>query len=330
MLEVLAHLDDAVEVAADQLALADLLGRDARLFRQDAVGQLLGRHFEREEADHGTVRDLGLPILAVLLAIGLHGVERDVGGERGLSHRGTAGQDQKIGLVQAAQQLVELAQTGGHAGQLAGAVVGGLGGAHRIGQGLAERLEAAVGLADAGQVIELLLGDLDLLDRGFLERRLEGAVHYVLAQRDQLAQQEEVVHQPAEVAGVDHVHRRSRQARQIGRAASGLHVVVVFDVGLQGDRADQLAPLDQPGEGVEQLAVQRIGEMLTLEEFRDPVIGGVVDQDRAQQRLLRLEVVRRFADGRELDDPAFGCLFVFLGLHGEPFNRERGARVVLS
>jgi hypothetical protein len=38
--------------------------------------------------------------------------------------------------------------------------------------------------------------------------------------------------------------------------------------------------------------VQRLEEMRRLEEVRDPVEGVVVDQDRAQQRLLRLDIVR--------------------------------------
>ena len=107
--------------------------------------------------------------VAMLLAIGLGGVEGDVGGERGLSHRRAAGQDDQVRPVQAAQQLVELEQAGGDAGELAGAVVGRFGGDHGLGQRGAERLEAAFGLAGAGEVVELLFGGLDLLERGLLE-----------------------------------------------------------------------------------------------------------------------------------------------------------------
>ena len=100
---------------------------------------------------------LGAPS-TMLLAIGPGGVEGDVGGERAFAHRGPAGQDDQVGPVQAAQQLVELDEARGHAGELADAVVGRLGRHRRLGEGGAERLEAALGLAGAGEVVELLLG----------------------------------------------------------------------------------------------------------------------------------------------------------------------------
>ncbi len=40
-------------------------------------------------------------------------------------------------------------------------------------------------------------------------------------------------------------------------------------------------------------AMHRLEEMLRLEEIRDPVEGLVVDEDRAEQRLLGLDVLRR-------------------------------------
>ena len=43
-------------------------------------------------------------------------------------------------------------------------------------------------------------------------------------------------------------------------------------------------------DGLEDAAVDRIGEMLRREEFGDPLIGLVVGQQRAEQRLLRLQV----------------------------------------
>ena len=179
--ELSAHRYHAVEIATGDLALTDFLGGDACLFRQDAVGELLGRHFEGEEAHDRAVDDLGLTVVAMLLAVGFHRVEGDVGGECGLSHRRTAGQDQQIRLVQAAEQLVELGKACGDARELARAIVGGFGRDHRLGQRRAERPEAAIGLADAREVIEFLFRDFDLLDRGLVQSRLEGAVDDVLA-----------------------------------------------------------------------------------------------------------------------------------------------------
>ena len=61
------------------------------------------------------------------------------------------------------------------------------------------------------------------------------------------------------------------------------------------------ALLDQPHHGREDPAMHRLVEMLRPQELRDPVIGLVVDQDRAEQRLLGFDVVRLGAEaGRRL------------------------------
>ena len=197
--------------------------------------------------------------------------------------------------MQAAQKLVELEEAGGDAGELADAAVGRLGRDRGLGQRDAEGLEAALGLAGAREVVELLLGHLDLVQRGFIDVAAEGAVDHALAEIDELAAQIEVVHRLAERRGIDHVHRRRRQAGEVGGTAGRLHVLVLLDVGLQRDGAHDLAALDQPRQRIEQLAVQGIGEVLGPQELGDALVGGVVDQDGAQQRLLRLEIVRRLA-----------------------------------
>ena len=48
VLELVANREHAVEVGADQLALADLLRRDLGLLGDHARGELLGRHFQGE------------------------------------------------------------------------------------------------------------------------------------------------------------------------------------------------------------------------------------------------------------------------------------------
>ena len=69
MLQLLRHLDDAVELVGIDAAAADALGRNIGLLGDDAGGELLGRHFQREEADHGAVeRGLGVAVGPVGLA----------------------------------------------------------------------------------------------------------------------------------------------------------------------------------------------------------------------------------------------------------------------
>ena len=52
---LLTGLDQALELGLVDHAAADLLRRNAGPLRHDAGGELLGRHFEREEADHRAV-----------------------------------------------------------------------------------------------------------------------------------------------------------------------------------------------------------------------------------------------------------------------------------
>ena len=200
--------------------------------------------------------------------------------------------------MQAAQQLVELEEARGDAGQLAGAVIGGLGRHRRFGEGGPEGLEAALDLAGAGEVVQLLFGQLDLLQRHFVDIRAEGAVDHALADVDELPTEIEVVHRAAERGGVDHVYGRRRQAREVPGAARRLHRLVLLDIGLERDGAHHLTALDQARQRVEQLAVQGIGEVLGAQEFGHPLVGCVVDQDGAQQRLFRLEIVRRLAQAQ--------------------------------
>ena len=101
-----------------------------RLGGEDAVGELLGRHLEREEADDAALalilRRAGEDALEALAGDG----EGDIGGEGGLAHGGARGKDGEIALAEAAELLVENAQARGEAGEAAAAAVGGIGDLH--------------------------------------------------------------------------------------------------------------------------------------------------------------------------------------------------------
>ena len=84
VLELLGDLDDAVEFVGIDAAAADALGRNIGLLGDDAGGELLSRHFEREEADDRAVDRV---VALVVATIGLGHVIGDVGGERRLAHR---------------------------------------------------------------------------------------------------------------------------------------------------------------------------------------------------------------------------------------------------
>ena len=110
VLQLLRHLDDAIELLGVDPAAADALGRDIGLLGDDAGGKLLGRHFQREEADHRAV-ERGLRV--GVAPIGLGHVIGDVGGERRLAHGRAAGDDDQVGGLQAAHLAVEIGEAGG-------------------------------------------------------------------------------------------------------------------------------------------------------------------------------------------------------------------------
>ncbi len=95
-------------------------------------------------------RDRGRP-RCTSPAPGLGDVVGDVGGERGLAHAGTAGEDDEVGGLQAAHLGVEVGQAGGDAGQVAVALIGARGHVDGGGQRLREALEAAVVAAGLGE-----------------------------------------------------------------------------------------------------------------------------------------------------------------------------------
>ena len=102
-------------------AVADFPHLDFGLFGQDTGGELLRRHFQREEQHRRAARDFRARFH--VLDIGARGMEGHVGAQRGFAHAGPARQDQKVGGLQAAQQLVDIGEAGGDAGNAPAALL---------------------------------------------------------------------------------------------------------------------------------------------------------------------------------------------------------------
>ena len=88
---------DLLEFLLVDAAAADGARRNAALLGDDAGGKLLGRHFQREEADDSAVDGIDVAVGAHLAAPCTRDVVGDIGGERGLAHTGTTGEDDQIG-----------------------------------------------------------------------------------------------------------------------------------------------------------------------------------------------------------------------------------------
>ncbi len=94
--------------------------------------------------------------------------------------------------------------------------------------------------------------------------------------------------------------------------------VMLAEEGLERDRRRELARPDQRSGDLEDAAVNFLDEMLAPQEVGDAVEGVVVDEDRAEQRLLGLEIVRGRAIGARLG-LALGKLLD--GRHGRGASR---------
>ena len=99
----------------------------------------------------------------------------------------------------------------------------------------------------------------------------------------------------AVILGVDDRRRLVGEARQIFGDADLADQLVFLQEALDGARVGDLAEADELRRLLVDLPVQRIEEVAGLEEIRDAVERLVVDQDRAEQRLLDLDVVRALA-----------------------------------
>jgi hypothetical protein len=147
--------------------------------------------------------------------------------------------------------------------------------------------------AGLGEFIELAFGILDLRTRRKIHRRIEGDIDHVFADPDQVAAQRHVVDRAAVVLRVDD---RGGFGRHAGKVLANRHAA---DVGIGGQEGFQrhggrdLAHPDQAAGGLENGLVDRLEEVLRLQKVGNPVERVVVDQDSAQQALLRLDIVRR-------------------------------------
>lgn len=241
--------------------------------------------------------------------IGGSDVVGDVGGQRRLAHAWAAGDDDQIRRLQATHAMVEIAQAGGNAGQVAIAHIGRAGHVDGILQRIGKAFETAIVAAVFGQLEQPPLGILDLFAGCHVDRRVIGDVDHVFADGDQRAARRKVIDGAAIVGGVDDGHSLDRQPHDILRHRHVPNLLVGRQEGFQCDRRRHLAHTDELGRHLIDLAVQRLVEMAGLEEVRDAVEGVVVDEDGAEQRLLGLDVVWRFTIKRCFRDAEFSrCL----------------------
>jgi len=207
--------------------------------------------------------------------------------------------------VKPAQQPVEIDESGRRAGEPTVALIGLLDHLDGAGERRGELLPAGVDAAVFGELVEPVLGFLDLVRRGLVERTVVGVVHHLLADGDQRAPQRQVVDRPPVVLGIDDGHGGACEPGQILAAAGFLQTLVALEIMLESHGVRDLPALDHAEDGVVDAAMHRQEEMLLQQERADQAGCLVVHQQRAQQRLLGFEVAGGRAVARRL-----GCRFL--------------------
>ncbi len=183
---MLRHIDEPRELALVDVAAADIGGRDLGLLGEDTRGELLGAHFEREEADLSAIGGLAVAVGRDLALPGARHVEGDVGARA----RSCPWPDAPAMMIRSdfcrppisrSRSVRPVAVPDSVPSRLIG-FAGHLDG---FGQRLVEGLEAAIVAALLGEIEELLFGFLDLLGRRHLDIGLIGDRGHLLADLDQ-------------------------------------------------------------------------------------------------------------------------------------------------
>ena len=136
------------------------------------------------------------------------------------------------------------------------------------------------------------------MQRGRVDRGVVGEVDHILADRDQIAADRQVVNGTAIVLGVDDRRRLGGKTRQILVDRKPGDVGVDRQERLQRHRRREFVGADKSTGQLENALMDRFEEMLRFEEVGNAVERLVIDEDRAEQRLLGLDIVRRRTERR--------------------------------
>ena len=162
-------------------------------------------------------------------------------------------------------------------------------------------LDQALVLARArlGDLEDLRLGLVEHLP-DFLAGRAERGLGDLGGDQRELALHRALAHQLGVAPHVERAGGVVRQRRQVGRAAGLVLVLAALDRLEHRDHVGRAGLLDQARDVAPDAAVVVAVEVLAGDQVGDLVERLVVEQQRAEQRLLRLHRVRRQPEGYEL------------------------------
>ena len=279
--QALACEGELLKILAADLAHAQGFGRDARLFGQDTGGELVGAHFQAEEGG-GCAYRLGRldPVAHGVVDITLRSVESDVGHQRGFAHAGASGQDDKVGIVQPADLLVDRGEAGGLARDVTARIERLFDIEDRRARGGGECLGLVGGGCAFGNLVQRGFGVFDLLLRVDRFRGVHRAFDQAAPDRNQFAQQGQVIDLLGQFARGEQALTVGSEPGQIGDAAQRLQLFVRFEIGTQRDRRDNGLAIEQAQHALVDAGMDRLEEMPGRQLYLQFLDHPVVDQDR--------------------------------------------------
>jgi len=156
-------------------------------------------------------------------------------------------------------------------------------------------LEATAIASGLGELVEPTLGIFDLLAWGKVDRRIVRHIDHLLADANELAPDREVIDRATVINGVYDGGGLGRQPSQILPELQSGDVEISGQESLQRHRRGEIDHANEATADIVGLLMNRLEEMLWLEKVGDAIERLVIDEDRAQKRLLGLDVVGRRA-----------------------------------
>ncbi len=306
--EAVRGLQDLRPARRRHLALAQVVATDRGLRGDEPLSELPLGHLEREQRD------------------GRAGVERrvlrEVRHQRRFAHRRSCGEDDQVAGLEASRDRVEVVEARRGAGDRLAFAGEALELLQLAGQEVADRQEVLAAVL-VGDLEDGALGHVDEVAR----QRLV-AVHTgldLVGRAQQPAEHRVVAHDARVLADVADSRHGARQEVDRRAAADGLEVPGLLEVLDERERVDGLAERVQVEHRLVDAPVALAVEVLRLEPLVDDQGGerGVREQDGAEHRLLRLEVLGR--RDRRAVEPAAGCAALRRGVAVGAVGRAHGA-----
>lgn len=310
-MELAQGVGQALPLFIGQLAVPHLVLVDPPHGRKKTGGELGARHFHREDCHRQTALD--------------RHVLGHIEGQRSLAHPRTSSQHDHVGGLKARGFFVQIRQAGGNPSNPGGRipVVQLLNPIHHLSQNGLDGHKAAGGTCTGLGNLEHLGLRLIQQGLGVLAGRRQGAGSDLIAYRHQFAKNCTFTDDFAIAAYVCGRWRTVGDFSQIGEAAHVFGFAILFEGLIHRNHVGRLAHFDQLGDLPEDTAMVIPVEVHLIDDVPHPLPDRVVDQQAANQRLLRLDGVRGQPQG------GHGGIFVGGGIlaHGGLTGRTAQGRL---